>query len=164
MGIFDSLIRKWKFAKLQNNIDQTRAEITKKRLELAEKGIEIEKFIHSIKPASESENFVPSFPAWLQLQENEELNIEEALDIYIDEYELLQPTTTNEPIDLSKAAARLKVLNDSKDKFSPDVQADLDKYIFAQNTYLMIHRIKWEVDQKRNELEKRMGPLEENSE
>jgi hypothetical protein len=147
MGVFGRIIRNWKLWKLQRAVD-------KKRLQLAEVGIQIEEYLHSLKPTLEKGEFVPSFPAWVQLQQNKELNIEEALDIYIDEFNLLPPTTTIEPADLLRISTRLRVLNESKDKFASEVQADLDRYIFALNADLMIRRMKWEVDQKRKDLEK----------
>ena len=162
MGIFDRLFRKQKAeARDQQELHEQNLEeeIAQARENLAKARQELEESLHSLKPDSEREKFVPSFPTWLLYRENQELNLEEALDRYIQEYDLLRPTKPDEPVALSRTVARLKVLENSKGQFNPDVQADLDKYIFALQSNLMMQHMKWESDQKRDALEKRIGPL-----
>ena len=149
MGIFDRLFRKQKAAR---NLDE---EIAQAQANLAQAQQEYEKTLHSLKPSSEHEKFVPSFLAWWGLSRNQELNLDEALDRYIREYDLLQPTKPDEPVSLSRTAAKLKVLEDPRVQLNPDAQADLEKYIFALQGSLIAQHMKWESDQKRDALKKR---------
>jgi predicted RNase H-like nuclease (RuvC/YqgF family) len=158
MRILDRLLgrhrQKRRERELERELERNRHKLSMLKVRLAQKQYEIEQEIHSLKPASTRESFVPPFPTWLQMQQDEELHIEDALDRYIQEYDLLRPTQPSEPVELSRIVARLKILEISKDTFSSDVQEDLNKYIFALNCSLMIHRNKWEVQQKRDSLEK----------
>lgn len=146
MEFFKILFSKFSLAKARRDMDQAKSNLGKKN-------IEIEKLIHSMKPEDQREKFVPSFGAWCQSQRNQELNIEEALDKYIDKYDLLKPGTPDEPIELTRTAARLDVLSASGSIFGPSGEADLNSYILRLKGILIMQRGKWKIDQKMKETE-----------
>ncbi|MCK4462470.1 MAG: hypothetical protein KAW46_11740 [candidate division Zixibacteria bacterium] len=79
----------------ESEIDQLDGELTqiedaiyRKETELVDKKIEIEREIHSLKPGSKSEEFVPPFHIWSQYPEIQELDFEDAMDYYIERFQL----------------------------------------------------------------------------
>ena len=109
-----------------------------------------------------SKEVIP-FHLWIQDQ-TEDLNLDDALERYTAEYNLLRPTKADEPLELTRIVARLKILEESKDKFSPDVRDDIDRYMFMLLSGLMMEEMKWEMHQKHEALEKRIDSGRKESE
>ena len=170
MGILSRLFGKRKDVKsksegqrrrgLEKKLKEQKVEKDRKRIQLTKAKIEIEELIHLAKPNSKQEDFTPPFHLWMEFPENQELNIEEALDQYINKYNLLRPETLDEPFDISRIAARMRILGDSQSWFNPEVSEDLNKYIISLQGSLMIHRMKWNAQKKMDTLKKNINGLD----
>jgi hypothetical protein len=128
--------------------------VAKSQKKLAKARIRIEREIHLMGLNNTNENFVPSFASWMTFPELDKLNLEDVLDMYIDEYKLIQPSCPDEPENISRIATRIKILDNSKNEFKVEVQEELNKYISALRYNLMIHNMKWEVDRNKTNLDK----------
>jgi len=132
MRILGKLFRKRKIV--------TSQDIDGRQIEPVDNMLESEKSMHPPRSESVGIEFAPPFHMWMQHAGIEELNIQEGLDQYITEFNLLRAAEPDEPVELSKCIARLKVLRKSRDKFSQDVRADLEKYIIALEASILCRK------------------------
>lgn len=114
---------------LEQNMDILKDEIEHKKNEIAAKEKEINDYINAMRPVDQQHES-PQFHMWIQ-ELDENLNLDEALERYTSEYNLLRPSKIGEPTELTVARARIKILEESKDQFSPDVKVEIEKYLIA---------------------------------
>ncbi len=106
----------------------TQAELARARAELAEAQLEIDRYIHSLKPNADTESFVPSFGSWWMQSSQQSLNLEDALTKYISDYGLAKKAHSDEPNEVATARAKLKVLEESGINFKGKDAELLDVY------------------------------------
>ena len=157
MEFLKILFSKWKVARARKAMDRIRSKLGKSKIEL-------EEYMHSLAPADKRSKFIPSFGAWFQSQKNLDISIAELLGNYINEYDLLEPSEPDEPVDLTETLTRLKVLTASRDIFESDGQEILDKYILNLENLLRMQQSLWEGDKKLNEIEEEFESPEKDSE
>lgn len=95
--------------------------------ERAQAKLEIEKFIHSLKPDATEVDFIPPFSVWWELQGETE-NLDDDLEQYVTEFHLV---TKDDPKELDSAAtarAKLKALEDCNLQFKGSGQKELESY------------------------------------
>jgi hypothetical protein len=110
------------------DLESIESELMAARRELGKNQIEIERFIHSLKPDAESEQFIPPFSSWVLQVEDQDQDIDSALINYIREFGLLADPDRNESERASIARTKLKILESSDVQFGGSEAADLDKY------------------------------------
>jgi hypothetical protein len=139
-------------------IDVEDEELKKSVFESLERSeLRIESAIQLLEPAGSVKGLRPEFPSWWLRQENQDLNVEQALQRYIDQYSLLRPIASDEDSDVTRIAVMLAVLRTSKLKLEAEGMKNLEKYDFALVNSLTIHRTRWECKQMSDEMDKRLA-------
>ena len=95
-------------------------ELAHARAKLAESELELEKYIYSLKPDSKPEEFVPPFSTWWGLAENQDLNLVDASERYVRNFDLYDKVYPDEPEEVTLFRSVLNVLESSDISFKDD--------------------------------------------
>ena len=98
--------------------------------------------MQSKKQNQKSNESIPSFYLWLCSLDDQSIDLETVLIQYINRFGLLRPESPDEPSEISYIVAKLKILNESKDKFNSNIREELDSYIQSLLNSLAIHRMR----------------------
>lgn len=102
-----------KFKKSTTSKDQD-AELARLKAKKWRLVIEMEKLIYEQRPDAKERPFVPPFGFWWMLLENNSLSLDDALEKFIDEFDLVQTQGTDGGRDAAVARAKLAALARSR--------------------------------------------------
>ena len=108
-------------------VEELEEELARAKSDAAKAKIEIEQTIHALRPDGDAETSIPPFALWWQAHD-ESLNLDEALDKYVLEFDLIAETSTNEAERAAVARAKLKALNSSDIAFEGEDAEMLETY------------------------------------
>ena len=83
--------------------------------------------IHSLKPGSTEDDFIPPFSVWWKLQEDSD-DFDGDLERYVTEFHLVSKEDPREPQSAAIARAKLKALDDCNLRFEGPAQEEVETY------------------------------------